>query len=38
MAPMILIKFGDFIVHSKLNNMTLSVIPGRMPEAKKNSL
>ena len=32
----ILIKFCGFIVHSNLNNMILSAIPGKIPETKKN--
>ena len=30
MAPMILIKFCGFIVHSKTNNMALSAFPGKI--------
>ena len=32
MAPTILIKFREFIVHSKPNNMTLSAFPGKIPQ------
>ena len=35
MALTILIKFYGFIVHSKLNNMTLSAFPGKIPETRK---
>ena len=35
MAPTILIKFCGFRVHSKPNNMTLSVFPGKIPETRK---
>ena len=35
MAPTNLIKFYELIVHSKLNNMTLSAFPGNIPETEK---
>ena len=35
MAPTIFIKFCEFIVHSKPNNMTLSAFPGKIPETRK---
>ena len=35
MAPTILFKFCEFIVHSKHNNMTLSAFPGKIPETGK---
>ena len=35
MATRILIKFCGFIVHSKPNNMTLSALPGKIPETRK---
>ena len=38
MAPMILIKFCEFIVQTKHNNMTLSAFPGKFPEAVKINL
>ena len=34
MAP-IFIKFCGFIVHSMLNDMTLSAFPGKIPETRK---
>ena len=34
-TPTILIKFGEFIVHSKPNNMTLSDFPGKISETRK---
>ena len=38
MALTILIKFCDFIVHSKPNNMTLSTFPGKISETRKEFL
>ena len=35
MAPTIFIKFCWFTVHPNLYNMTLSAIPGKIPETKK---
>ena len=35
MAPAILIKFCEFIAHSKSNNMTLSDFRGKIPETRK---
>ena len=35
MALTILIKFCEFIVHSKSNNMTLPAFPGKIPETGK---
>ena len=35
MASAILIKFCGFIVHSKINNMTLSAFPEKIPETRK---
>ena len=35
MAPTIVFKFCVFIVHSKPNNMTLSVFPGKILETRK---
>ena len=35
MAPTIFIKFCGFIVHSNLNNMTLSAVPGKSLKLKK---
>ena len=35
MAPTILIKFCGFIVHSKLNNMTVSANLGKIPVTRK---
>ena len=34
-AVTILIKFCEFIVHSKPNNVTLSAFPGKIPETRK---
>ena len=34
MAPTKLIKFCRFTVHSKPNNMTLSIFPGKIPETR----
>ena len=35
MAPTILIKFCEFIVHSKPSSVTLSAFPGKMHEIRK---
>ena len=35
MATTILIKFGEFRVHSNPNNMTLTAFPGKVPETGK---
>ena len=35
MAPTILMKFCGFIVDPKVNNMTLSAFPGKIPETGK---
>ena len=35
MAPTILIKFREFIVHSKPNDMTLLAFPEKIPETGK---
>ena len=38
MAPMKLIKFCRFTVHSKPNNVTHSVFPEKIPEIEKKNL
>ena len=35
MASTISIKFCEFLVHSKPNNMTLSALPEKIPETRK---
>ena len=38
MAPTKLIKFCGFTLHSKPNNVTLSVFPEKIPEIEKKNL